>query len=132
MPAPLARLAYSGLLLLALPFSLLAQEPYGSISDLNVAKADDKVDVKLTPPPAGAIVLFDGKNLDTWVKTDGKTPASWQLVDGGAVQVKGGGIMTRQAFDGHFKLHLEFRVPYMPKANGQARGNSGVYLQGRY
>ena len=45
---------------------------------------------------------------------------------------RGGGIMTRKTFDGHFKLHVEFRVPYMPGATGQGRGNSGVYLQGRY
>ena len=43
-----------------------------------------------------------------------------------------GSIMTRRKFDGHLKLHVEFRVPYMPDKTGQARGNSGVYLQGRY
>ena len=40
--------------------------------------------------------------------------------------------MTKQKFDGSFKLHIEFRVPYMPDAKGQGRGNSGVYVQGRY
>jgi hypothetical protein len=105
---------------------------YGDISDLKLAKPEDKEDVKSTAPPKDAIILFDGKSLDGWTKLDGKTAATWTLVDGGAMEVKGGNIITKPKFDGAFKLHVEFRVPYMPKASGQARGNSGVYLQGRY
>ena len=107
-------------------------DPYGDLGDLKIAKPEDKMDVPGTHAPEGAIVLLDGKNLDNWVKTDGKTPPGWQILDGGIVQVKGGNIITKQKFEGHFKLHVEFRVPYMPKAKGQARGNSGVYVQGRY
>ncbi|MDR3633637.1 MAG: DUF1080 domain-containing protein [Isosphaeraceae bacterium] len=106
--------------------------PYGAIGDLKLAKAEDKVDMPLVAPPSGATVLFDGKSLDEWVSVDGKSPAPWKFVDGSAVEVQKGGIMSRQKFDGHFLLHVEFRVPYMPKATGQGRGNSGVYLQGRY
>lgn len=106
--------------------------PYGDISALQLAKPEDKVDAATVPPPPGAIVLFDGTNLDAWVSTDGKSPAPWKLVEGRAMQVQKGSVMTRRKFDGHFKLHLEFRVPYMPLATGQGRGNSGVYLQGRY
>jgi len=106
---------------------------YGDISDLKLNKPEDKEDVKSTPPPAGAIVLFDGKNLDLWVsKNDPKKPAAWKLMDGGIMQVQGGDIITKEKFGGSFKLHVEFRVPYMPKATGQGRGNSGVYVQGRY
>jgi hypothetical protein len=104
---------------------------YGDISDLQILKAEDKIDVKSTPPPGGAVVLFDGKSLDGWVKTNGKDPAGWK-VEGAAMEVKGGNIMSKQKFDGSFKLHVEFRVPYMPKASGQGRGNSGIYVQGRY
>jgi Domain of Unknown Function (DUF1080) len=110
--------------------SVLAQ--YGDIGDLKILKPEDRVDVKKTPPPEGAIVLFDGKSLENWVKTDGKSPPSWKLLDDGVMEAKGGNIITKQKFDGAFKLHVEFRVPYMPDARGQARGNSGVYLQGRY
>ena len=81
-------------------------------------------------PPQGAIVLFDGTGLGGWVKRDGRTPADWPVVDG-ILTVGRGNILTERRF-GNFQLHLEFNVPYMPQARGQARGNSGVYLGGIY
>jgi hypothetical protein len=112
----------------------LAADPYGDIGGLKILKPQDKVDAKSEPPPAGVEVLFDGKSLDGWVgRNDGK-PARWKLVEGGAMQVeKGtGDIMTARKFDGRFRLHVEFRVPYEPGHTGQDAGNSGVYVQGRY
>ena len=85
-------------------------------------------------PPEGAVVLFNGDNLDSWTKMDGKTPAAWPLKDGVMTVGKGkdgGNIVTKDRF-GDFKLHLEFNIPYMPKAKGQGRGNSGVYLAGKH
>jgi hypothetical protein len=83
-------------------------------------------------PPEGAVVLFDGKGLDGWVKTDGESPAKWPVEDGivsvGAGQ---GSVMTERRF-GDVMLHIEFNVPYLPDRKGQARGNSGVYLDGAY
>jgi hypothetical protein len=81
-------------------------------------------------PPEGAVVVFDGKDLNGWVKTDGKTPANWP-VEGGIFTVGRGNIITSQRF-GNFQLHLEFNVPYMPNQRGQGRGNSGVYLTGNH
>ena len=43
--------------------------------------------------------MFDGKSLDNWTKTDGKTPATWAILDGGIMQVKGGNIITKQRPD---------------------------------
>jgi hypothetical protein len=75
-------------------------------------------------PPAGAIVLFDGKPSDAWESV------SWPVRDG-ILQVGAGNIRVKNKLD-DFRLHLEFRTPYMPIELGQARGNSGVYLQGKY
>ncbi len=108
-------------------------DPYGDISDLKLSKPEDKVDMKSVPAPKDALVLFDGKNFDRWTH-GGDKPVEWKLLEGGVMQVEPGkgNIVTKHKFDGAFKLHVEFRVPYMPKAGGQGRGNSGVYVQGRY
>ena len=47
------------------------------------------------------------------------------------VAPRSGGIISKRTFTDH-KLHVEFRTPFEPKKRGQGRGNSGVYLQGRY
>ena len=82
-------------------------------------------------PPSDAIVLFDGTNTDAWVMQRGRSPCKWRLVEGGAMRVSGGNIITKQNFS-DFQLHIEFKTPYMPNAKGQGRGNSGVYFQGSY
>ncbi len=97
------------------------------------AKPADLEDAKSTPAPTGAVVLFDGKTADAWVKKDGKGKVEWKIADGAMEGVKGhGDIVTTEKFGGKFALHVEFRVPYEPGNGGQGRGNSGVYLQGRY
>jgi hypothetical protein len=80
-------------------------------------------------PPQDAKVLLD-TTLEAWTKSGGKDPAGWPVVEGVATVGKGN-ILTKTKF-GDFQMHLEFQVPYMPDAKGQARGNSGVYLQGNY
>lgn len=76
-------------------------------------------------PPSDAIVLFDGKDLSAW-----KGGSNWIIKDGEAT-VQGSGIQTKQAF-GDCQLHVEFASPKEVKGEGQARGNSGVYLMGKY
>ncbi len=72
-------------------------------------------------PPEGAVVLFDGTNMDAWAEHNGMTD------DG--LKIEGG--RTAQEF-GDMLLHLEFRLPFMPAHRGQGRGNSGVYIMHRY
>lgn len=70
-------------------------------------------------PPPEALVLFDGTNVEAF--RNGK------MVEG-LLQI--GTEINPQFRD--FTLHLEFKVPYMPYARDQGRGNSGVYLHSRY
>ena len=71
-------------------------------------------------PPAGGIVLFDGKGPDEW--NDG------HLDDRGLLAA---GTTSKRKFQ-NFTLHVEFFLPFKPLGRGQDRGNSGVYLQDRY
>lgn len=84
----------------------------------------DPASVKTDGAPSDAVVLFDGSNLDQW--KGGK----WRIVDG-AMEVSGGDLETVDSF-GDCQLHVEWRTPEAGKGDGQARGNSGVFLMGRY
>ncbi|HEX3134820.1 MAG TPA: DUF1080 domain-containing protein [Planctomycetota bacterium] len=75
-------------------------------------------------PPAGAVVLFDGTNVDAW---DDK--AKIQTV--GGEKVLAYGPETKAKFTS-YQLHVEFRTPFKPQAKGQERGNSGVYIHHTY
>ncbi len=94
-----------------------------------------------TTPPSDAIVLFDGKNTDQWVAIKGYSPASWEKVNEGPLKwpvtdgimysTKGFSARSKKEFT-DFQMHLEFKTPEKVEGNGQGRGNSGIFLQGRY
>ena len=78
--------------------------------------------------PSDAVVLFDGKNLDQWVNVNDGSPAAWK-VDNGVLTVSktAGNIETKKKF-GNYQLHIEWKIPANITGEGQARGNSGVFL----
>jgi hypothetical protein len=76
-------------------------------------------------PPSDAIILFDGKDLSKW-----KEGANWEIKDGVATARKSN-LTTKDSF-GDCQLHLEFATPEKVSGSGQGRGNSGVYMMGKY
>lgn len=108
--------------------------PYLPGGEWRVHDADRPVPPVVTPgvagaPPSDALVLFDGTNLDAWAGDGGA--ARWKLADG-AMEVNGtGAIRTKESF-GDCQLHLEWSAPTEVVSSSQGRGNSGVFLMGRY
>ncbi len=83
------------------------------------------------PPPSDATVLFEGNHLQQWQSENGEE-SRWRIVDGILESVRGAGpIVTKQAF-GDCQLHLEWSSPVEVQGSGQGRGNSGVFLMGKY
>ena len=82
--------------------------------------------------PSDATILYNGRGLGAFQKKDG-SPAGWRIdADGAVTDIKGSGdLITKEAF-GNCQLHIEFREPAEVKSSGQGRGNSGVYLMGKY
>jgi hypothetical protein len=81
-------------------------------------------------PPSDAIVLFDGKDVSQWVSAkDGSSPADWDVHEGVMTVKKGGvgNIQTKRTFK-DYQLHVEWKIPASIEGEGQARGNSGVFL----
>ena len=81
--------------------------------------------------PSDAIVLFDGKSTSAWKGEDGKD-IKWKVADNSLTVAAGTGtIITKEGF-GDMQLHVEWRTPAEVKGNGQGRGNSGIFMMGRY
>ena len=75
--------------------------------------------------------LFDGTSLASWQSADSGV-ARWTVVDGAMEVARGtGDIQTRDAF-GDAELHVEWMAPEPALGVGQDRGNSGIFLMGRY
>jgi len=89
-----------------------------------------------TPTPGGApsdaIVLFNGHDLSHWHSRNGTEAPAWKLTDDYLEVVPGvGDIATNEKF-GDVQLHVEWASPTPPTSNSQGRGNSGIFLMGRY
>jgi hypothetical protein len=98
-----------------LTFSAADGSPLGTLS-----KVERQSPTLGQSPPSGAVVLFDGSTAEQWI--GGRLTADHCLA---------AGTVTKAPMRDFF-LHLEFCLPFMPRARGQQRANSGVYLQNRY
>jgi hypothetical protein len=76
-------------------------------------------------PPSDAVVLFDGKDMSAWENGE-----NWPVKKGAAYSAKGY-VTTKQKF-GDCQLHIEWSAPEKVEGEGQGRGNSGVFLMGKY
>lgn len=76
-------------------------------------------------PPSDAIVLFDGTDLTGW-----KNGENWGVEDGNAISGKG--PITSKAEFGDCQVHVEWSAPTPAQGTGQGRGNSGLFLMGKY
>ncbi|MDR1381640.1 MAG: DUF1080 domain-containing protein [Tannerella sp.] len=90
-------------------------------------------DIRTNSAPSDAIVLFDGKDLSAWESVRTKGAAEWIVNGDGTFTVnkEKGDIQTKQSFE-NFQLHIEWCVPTGITGENQARGNSGIHLQGKY
>ena len=87
-------------------------------------------------PPSDAIVLFDGKDLSHWQAAGGGEP-TFTLQDGVMLSTNLKDSKNNKALEskeqfGDVQLHVEFSTPTPPKGDSQGRGNSGVFLMGKF
>lgn len=81
--------------------------------------------------PSDAIILLDGTSGSNWEQKRGGD-LKWTIADGAmTVKPQTGDIQSKQKF-GDCQLHVEWRIDKNVKGEGQDRGNSGIFLMGRY
>ena len=92
----------------------------------------DAVTRPAVTPPSDAIVLFDGSTTDEWVAIKDGSACPWTIDDDTLLVLpRTSGILSKRHF-GDCQLHIEFSCPTEITADGQGRGNSGVFLMNNY
>ena len=77
--------------------------------------------------------LLEGNDLSAWRSVKGdNVPPGWKLDNGILEIVPGQGSIVSKKNVRDFYLRLEFNIDPLPDATGQAKGNSGIYIQRRY
>lgn len=70
------------------------------------------------------VALFDGKTMDAWDVQHKARPMGWSVVDGAMTnQPKANNLVSKEKFK-DFRLEAEYKL--------SPKGNSGIYLRGRY
>ena len=70
------------------------------------------------------VALFDGKSMDAWTVQHADRPMNWSIVDGAMTnQPKANNLVSKEKFK-DFRIDAEYKV--------SPKGNSGIYLRGRY
>ncbi len=106
-------------------------QPDPGLVTAKISKLGTYMLVARSVKPAKAKLLFNGEDLSNWIGRDGGK-ADWEVSGGAMTVVKGkGDIMTDEKL-ADFMLHVEFMTPSMSKTTGEVKGDSGIYLQGRY
>ena len=129
---PQSAIALLAFLTLVAPGALPAQQwPVHSMERPRPPVVDPGPERPPVAPPADAVVLFDGKDLEQWQAENGGA-AKWVVRDGFLeVAPHTGAIQTKRGF-GDVQLHLEWAAPLPATGEGQDRGNSGVFLMTHY
>ncbi|MDD3108353.1 MAG: DUF1080 domain-containing protein [Alistipes sp.] len=92
------------------------------------------MDNAIIAPPSDAIVLLglNDNAITQWVNCEEGKPVAWEIKEGiMTVTPHSGSIRTKQEF-GDYQLHMEWSAPTEIVGESQGRGNSGVFMQGRY
>lgn len=123
------RISLLGTILISIVNTAFAQQanPKDTEAWSPVPKAivPQKIQIKA---PSDAIVLFNGNDLDQWISVKDQTAAKWTVSEDIFTVKKGtGNIQTKKSFS-NYQLHIEWLIPAQISGEGQARGNSGIFL----
>ena len=83
------------------------------------------------PAPQDAIVLLGaGADRSQWQMLADGSAVTWAMSDG--VLETGKGLIRTKAEFTDYQLHVEFATPTVVQGDSQGRGNSGVFLNGKF